>query len=170
MESYHYKADSLAEAFEMASKDTKTWTFPAMEALAELAALARKNSLRGNKVGMGKIYSSSLGHFQVFDDSKKVKGYGIALVALIGRESGIDDPAAAELLEFHRARPEVELYADPLVGFSEHIADINGLDAGYELLMRAGFLSRTDAIVEVTVGDEKVERPKYRLRGPWKPN
>lgn len=166
MNIHYYKADSLADAFELASRDTKTWTFPAMEALTELAADARKNSLRGEKVGMGVIYSCSLGHFQVFDDSKKVKEYGIALVGLNGRESGIDDPAAAEILEFHRDRPEKELYAEQLLVFSEYVPDINVLDAGYELLTQAKFLVRTDSIVQVTAGDEKVERPKYRLRRP----
>lgn len=117
---------------------------------------------------MSRTCSSPRGQFQVFTDPKK--GIGISLLSLTGREAGIDDPAAAEILDYHRDRPGEELYADQLIVFSKNVADINGLDAGYELLMRAGFLSRTESIVEVTVGDEKVERPKFRLRGPWKPN
>ena len=34
---HYYKTNSLADALEVVSKDTKTWNFPAMEALAELA-------------------------------------------------------------------------------------------------------------------------------------
>ena len=45
MDIHNYKTDSLADAFEMASKDTKTWDFPAMEALAELAENAHAGTL-----------------------------------------------------------------------------------------------------------------------------
>ncbi len=137
------------------------WNFPAMEALAELAVAVRRDLLKGMKVGKSTTYSRSLGQFSVFVDSKK--GFGIGLLSLTGRESGIDDPTAAEILEFHRDRPEEELFAEPLVIFSEHVPDIYALDAGYELLTQAGFLVRTDSIVQLTVGDETILRPQYRL-------
>ncbi len=104
MEAHSYNADSLADAFEMASKDATTWDFPAMEALAELAECAREGSLTGLQTGLGKIYACTRGQFKVYGDSKTA--YGIALLILFGRESGIDDPAAAEILEYHRDRSE----------------------------------------------------------------
>ncbi len=161
MNMYYYQADSLADAFEMASRDTKKWNFPAMEALAEIAVGVRRDLLQGNKPRTSRIYSGSLGQFIVIVDSKK--GYGFGLLSLTGREAGIEDPTAAEILEFHRDRPEEELFAEPLVIFSEHVQDIYALDAGYELLTQAGFLVRTDSIVELTVGDETILRPQYRL-------
>jgi|GEM_PF-1746263 len=160
MNIYYYQADSLADAFEMASRDTKKWNFPAMEALAELAVGVRRDLLKGMKMGKNKIYSGLLGQFVVVESKQ---GYGLGLLGLTGRESGIDDPAAAEILEFHRDRPEEELFAEQLVIFSEHVSDIYALDAGYELLTRAGFLVRTDSIVQLTVGDETILRPQYRL-------
>jgi hypothetical protein len=132
-----------------------------MEALAELAVAVRRDLLEGQKLGMGKIYSGSLGQFNVFEDSKN--GFGLSLLGLTGRESGIDDATAAEILEFHRDRPKAELYAEQLVIFSEYVPDIYALDAGYDLLTQAGFLVRTDSIVQLTVGDETILRPQYRL-------
>ncbi len=162
MDIYYYKTDSLADAFEMASKDPRTWDFPAMEALAELADNARAGTLAGMKMGLGTIYACTGGQFKVNVDSNK--GYGIALLSLTGRESGIDDPTAAEILEYHRNRPDQDLYADQLLVFSENVLDINALDAGYDLLLQAQFLVRTNSTVPVTVGEATVERPKYRLR------
>jgi hypothetical protein len=164
MDIHYYKAASLAHAFEIASKDTATWEFPAMETLAELAEHARRGSLKGMQMGLGTIYACTRGQFKVNVDSKK--GYGVALLSLTGRESGVEDPAAAEILEYHRDRPEEELYADQLLVWSGNVSDINALDAGYELLLRAQFLVKTDSTVQVTVGDAPVERPKYRLRRP----
>jgi hypothetical protein len=164
MDIHYYKTDSLADAFEMASKDTKTWDVPAMEALAELAAGARSGSLSSTHIGLGRIYACTRGQFKVNFDSKK--GHGIALVSLTGRESGIDDPTAAGILEYHRDRPEEELYADQLIVLSENVLDINALDAGYEQLLRARFLVQTDSTVQVAAGDAMVERPKYRLCRP----
>ena len=159
---YYYNTDSLSDAFEMASKDARTWSFPEMEALSELAVSARHGLLNGTRMGQHTIYSFTGGQFVVIVDPNK--GYGIALLTLTGHEFGIDDPAGAEILAYHRDRPEVELYADQLIVFSENIQDINQLDAGYELLLRAKFIVRTDSTVLVTVGDATAERPKYRLR------
>ena len=67
-------------------------------------------------------------------------------------------------MEYHRDRPEEELYADQLLVFPENVPDINALDTGYELLLRAQFLVGTNSTVQVTVDEATVERPKYRLR------
>src|SRR6516165_6794316 len=99
MDIYFYKATSPAEAFEMASKDTKTWGFPEMDALTEMARLLREG-YQHHQDGLAKSCFCSRGWFKLF--GPEAKGYGIALVQLQGHESGIANPAAQEVLEYHR--------------------------------------------------------------------
>lgn len=161
MEIHYYKTDSVAVAFAMASKDAKNWDFRTLKALAELAAETCAGLLQRIKMGMSTICTNSGGQFNVFLGSKR--GIGIGLLSLTGRESGIDDPAAAEILDYHRDLPNVGFYADQLVGFSPNFPDIDALDAAYELLTRAGFLIRTNS---TALGDKKLQRPAYCIHRP----
>jgi len=161
MEIDYYKASSPAEAFEMASKDTKTWAFPEMDGLTEMAQLLR-NGYTPKQDGMAKSCFCSRGWFKLFGPG--ARGYGIALVVLKGYEAGIDDPAAQEVLDHHREHRGQEMYAEALLTCSEHISSIEDLDAAYEKLLSGNLIVKTNKTVTVTDGDQKHQRPAYRTR------
>lgn len=157
----YYKANSPAKAFEIASKDTKTWRFPEMDALSEMAQLL-SDGYRPPQDGLAKSCYCSRGWFKLF--GPEAKGYGIALVQLKGHESGIADPAAQEVLDYHREHRGEELFAEALLICAEHISSIEDLDTAYEKLLAGHLIEKTTKTVTVTNGDESHRRPAYRVR------
>jgi hypothetical protein len=163
MDIYRYQASSPAEAFEAASKDFKTWNFREMEALGQMAEAIRNGFKPQTKTGSGHNYFCEAGNFLLFDDGSP-RGLGIMLVSLFGRENGIDDDAAQELLEHHRDRRGQELYAHELTDCSDHIESVADLDSAYQKLLEANLIERTESTVQVTVDGVQYERPTYVLR------
>lgn len=161
MEIHYYKARSPAEAFEIASKDTKKWGFPEMDALMEMAQLLR-DGYTPKQDGMAQSCVCGRGWFKLF--GPEAKGYGIALVMLQGHEAGIDDPAAQEVLDHHREHAGEEMYAEALLAYAEHISSIEDLDAAYEKLLASNLIVQTNKTLTVTDGDKKHQRPAYRTR------
>jgi hypothetical protein len=161
MDIHFYRANSPAEAFEVASKDTKKWGFPEMDALTEMARLLR-DGYEPRQDGMAKSCFCSRGWFKLF--GPEAKGYGIALVQLQGHEVGIADDAAQEVLDHHREHRGEEMYAEALMVCAEHISSIEDLDAAYEKLLAGNLIVKTGKTVTVTDGDKKHQRPAYRVR------
>jgi hypothetical protein len=163
MNIHRYQASSPAEAFEMASKDSKNWDFAAMDALTQMAEAIRNGFTPTMTIGSGKTYACAAGSFLMFDDEPH-RGYGISLVGLTGHEVGIDDPAAQEVLDHHREHRGQELYAYRLLTWSQHIDSIDDLDEAYKNLLEGDLIEKTGRTVGVTVDDAQYERPAYVVR------
>jgi hypothetical protein len=161
MDIHYYIASSPAEAFEMASKDTTTWGFPEMDALAEMGQLLREGH-EPPQEGLGKSCFCTRGWFKLF--GPEARGYGIALVVLQGHECGIDDPAAQEVLDHHREHRGEEMYAEALLVYSEHVSGIDDLDRAYKMLLDGNLIKKTDKTVTVMDGYQKHQRPTYLVR------
>jgi hypothetical protein len=132
-----------------------------MDALTEMAQLLR-DGYTPKQDGMAKSCFCGRGRFKLF--GPEAKGYGIALVMLQGHEAGIDDPAAQEVLDYHREHPGEEMYAEALLVYAEHISSIEDLDVAYEKLLAGNLIVKTNKTVMVPDGDEKHQRPAYRTR------
>ena len=165
MESHCYEANVPAEAFEKASKDPATWDndFATLEAFQTMAAALRDGSAVIMRMGIDPLYACHRGNFKV---ATKTKGFAIAVVSITGHEVGIADPAAAEVLAFHRYNRGKALYADQLLVHSEHIETIDQLDAAYALLGGAPLrpmIKRGAEVVKVKAGDKECERATFMV-------
>lgn len=163
MQSHYYEASDTAEAFEKASKDPGTWDsdFATLEAFQTMATAIRDGSAVITSMGVDPFYACYRGNFRV---SKKPKGFGIAVVSITGHEAGIEDPAAAEVLAFHRFHRGKALYAYQLITYSESVNTIDELDAAYALLEGAPLrpmIERGKEKVKVIVDGEEYEKPKF---------
>ena len=163
MQSHYYEASDPAEAFEKASKDPKTWDFDfaTLVAFQAMATALQDGSAVITPMGVDPCYACSRGNFRV---ATKLKGFGIAVVSITGHEVGVADPAAAEVLAFHRYHRQQALYADQLLVHSQHVETIDRLDAAYALLEGTPvrpMIERGEGTVKVNVDGKEYERPTF---------
>lgn len=161
---YYYQTETPAEAFDAASKDDAHWNHAERMALGEMATAFREGFTPSEHLGSGRICSCDSAAFLLFDDNGG-RGYGISLLQLPGHESGIDDPVAQELLDLHRIRRGEAFFADSLLIWSASRATLADLDHGYQLLVQARFIDRTDTMVTIKDGNaESHQRPAFMCR------
>ena len=163
MQSHYYKASDPGEAFEKASKDPQTWNFEfaTLEAFKTMTTAIRDGSAVILPMGVDPLYACSRGDFRV---ATKMEGFGIAVVSIKGHESGVQDPAAAEVLAFHRYHRGEALYAKQLLVHSQHVETIDKLDAAYALLEGTPLrpmIERGNGTVKVEVDGEEYEKPTF---------
>jgi hypothetical protein len=165
MPSSYYEASDPAEAFQKASRDLATWNydFGTLEAFQAMAAI-RDGSAFIPRIGTDPLCACRLGHLRI---SRKPNGFAIAVVTITGPESGIADPAAAEVLDLHRYRRGQAFHSEQLLIYSQPVDTIEQLDAAYALLEEALLIERGQGMVTVTWDGEEYERPIYVLNG-WK--
>ena len=161
MNIYYYNAATPADAFDSASKDATRWSFAEMLGLGRMAEAIRSGFIPAKRPGNKWACFCECGFFLLFGPNQ-TKGYGISVVLLKGHETGIDDPIAQEILDFHRVHRAKECFASPLLTWSQHISSIDDLDRGYHLLEQAQLLAPTGSISKVeNESGITVERNNY---------
>jgi hypothetical protein len=166
MQSHYYEVSDPAEAFEKASKDPRAWDFDfaTLEAFQAMATALRDGSAVITAMGVDPFYACSRGNFRV---AKKPKGFAIAVVSITGHEAGVANPAAAEVLAYHRYHRRKAVYADPLLVHSQHVVTIEQLDAAYALLESTPLrpmIERGEETVTVIVNGEEYQRPTFVVK------